>query len=88
MGSGGGRVSGKVGPYVLAEKKLPAAAVEALITELAVVGGNTVADLEVLDFLFDGVSLGRWMRLGGNTQVQQRRLHQQSRDRGSKGTWQ
>lgn len=45
-------VSGKVGPYLLAEQQLSAAAVEALIAELGVVGSDAVANLEVLDFLF------------------------------------
>lgn len=46
-----------VGVEVLAEEELTAATVEALIAELAVVGGDAVADLEALDFLCHGVSL-------------------------------
>lgn len=39
---------------VLAQQQLAAAAVEALVAQLAVVGGDTVANLEALDILADG----------------------------------
>lgn len=45
--------------HILAEEKLAAAAVKALVAKLAVVGCDTIAHLEALDVLYGVLSISR-----------------------------